>query len=318
MPLDISGQGNAAVGGVMDLAFGGIKNKRNEATSNRLADRQQERDIDMTLLNYDLAMKKWEDTGYGAQRKQLEDAGLNVGLMYGMGGAGGQSSQIQTASKGAPNVGDPNGSAGMAMGLQMGMQKAQIDNLNASTNKMNVDANKTATVDTANTTASTEKLQKEAIQLAAQTGLTIEQAKKVIEEQAKTKAETTNIEANTVKQASETKNIEANTTRTETMTPLERDLKKQEIKREVTKNVYLDQKERAELDLLVQDLLNKKAQVEQGQQKLDIEQFINEMKADYPSLMDVTGRSLDGIIRGILQLGGNDSESLKRHVKPTR
>ena len=37
-----------------------------------------------------LAYRNWLRTNYGAQREQLEKAGMNVGLMYSQGGQGGQ------------------------------------------------------------------------------------------------------------------------------------------------------------------------------------------------------------------------------------
>lgn len=71
------------------------------------------------------------------QRKRLEAAGLNAGLMYQGSGAGGTT---QTASTNAGQVNTANaavggGEAGMAIQLtqQAIMQKAQIDNINANT-----------------------------------------------------------------------------------------------------------------------------------------------------------------------------------------
>lgn len=66
-----------------------------------------------------------------AKVKQLKDAGLSVGMMYGQGGASGTTSTAGAQGAGAGsqqaahvNLGDK---------LQLGMMKAQIDNLNANT-----------------------------------------------------------------------------------------------------------------------------------------------------------------------------------------
>ena len=66
-----------------------------------------------------------------AKVQQLKEAGLSVGLMYGNGGASGTSS-----TSGAQGTGSGNQQAArvdLGQALQLGMMKAQIDNLNADT-----------------------------------------------------------------------------------------------------------------------------------------------------------------------------------------
>ena len=80
------------------------------------------------------AMDIWEKTNYSAQMKQLDKAGLNPGLIYGMGGAGG---------------GTIGGSSATAQGQQgnmgMGIDAAQIALLNAQRKNIEADtANKLA------------------------------------------------------------------------------------------------------------------------------------------------------------------------------
>ena len=48
-----------------------------------------------------LAYRNWLRTNYGAQREQLEKAGMNVGLMYSQGGQGGQLSGGSSGSASA-------------------------------------------------------------------------------------------------------------------------------------------------------------------------------------------------------------------------
>jgi len=82
-----------------------------------------------------LALDTWDKTNYDAQRKQMEKAGLNPGLMYGMGGSGGAT----TNSGSAPSVssGTAVNSSQNGMGLQMASQialmKAQKENIEADT-----------------------------------------------------------------------------------------------------------------------------------------------------------------------------------------
>lgn len=86
-------------------------------------------------------LKMWEATGYGAQRDQMERAGLNPALMYGMGGGGGQTAQ---ASTGAPVGGaspDTRNTTGMGIGSITEM--ANLELMKSQANKNNADADAT-------------------------------------------------------------------------------------------------------------------------------------------------------------------------------
>lgn len=77
----------------------------------------------------------WEATGYGAQKGQMQAAGLNPGLMYGMSGGGGQTAQV---APGNVSGGNASGHSGEAMGMammasQIGLMRAQARNIEADT-----------------------------------------------------------------------------------------------------------------------------------------------------------------------------------------
>lgn len=89
-----------------------------------------------------LQRENWDYTNAENQRKHYEKAGLNVGLMYGGGGAGG-----------ATMGGGSGGSAGMAPQYAMGigldpMTLANIDLAKAQTEKLKAEATKIGGVDT--------------------------------------------------------------------------------------------------------------------------------------------------------------------------
>ena len=48
---------------------------------------------------YKRNLQMWKDTNYGAQRAEMEDAGLSVGLMYGNGGGSAASTAGGTATQ---------------------------------------------------------------------------------------------------------------------------------------------------------------------------------------------------------------------------
>lgn len=95
--------------------------------------------------------RSYNDQSYSAMRKQMEDAGLSVGLMYGgsgSGGAGGATTGAPQGETGGAEAGQaPKATEHEALALQraqmgLGMQKLQseIDINKASVNKINADA----------------------------------------------------------------------------------------------------------------------------------------------------------------------------------
>ena len=76
------------------------------------------------------AMDIWEKTNYKPQMEQLEKAGLNPGLIYGMGGAGG----TLGGASGSVNSGT-NQIQGMGIqgAMQLALMKAQKENIEADT-----------------------------------------------------------------------------------------------------------------------------------------------------------------------------------------
>lgn len=95
--------------------------------------------------------RSYNDQSYSAMRKQMEDAGLSVGLMYGgsgSGGAGGATTGAPQGETGGAEAGQaPRATEREALALQraqmgLGVQKLQseIDMNKASVNKINADA----------------------------------------------------------------------------------------------------------------------------------------------------------------------------------
>lgn len=99
---------------------------------------------------YKRNLQMWKDTNFGAQRREMEDAGLSVGLMYGNGGG-------QAASAAGGDGMQPSGpkmnpvEAALqqeSMGLQLKQIEAQNRLANAQATKTITEANKIAGVDT--------------------------------------------------------------------------------------------------------------------------------------------------------------------------
>lgn len=124
---------NAGLG----LALQRSQDKRQINMSRKLQRMQMEGDKEMTDYNYGKQLEMWNATGYGAQMKQLKDAGLNAGLLYGQGGGGGQTTNIETGktNTGHAPTGGGEVQALMGMALQRELLQAQKENIQAETAK---------------------------------------------------------------------------------------------------------------------------------------------------------------------------------------
>lgn len=140
-----------AVGTGAGLAIDKLKQKWQIKQAKKLQDMQIQGSKEIAEYNQGLALKMWEDTNAPAQRKQLEKAGLNVGLMYGGGSGGSGATTVPGGSVSGQGtyVGEQAG-MGMQLGQQMALQAAQIKLINAQAEKTEIEAQKTAGVDTEN------------------------------------------------------------------------------------------------------------------------------------------------------------------------
>lgn len=160
---DIAGSAaNTAIGAGMGLLLGGHNDRRQIKQQQKLQDMQIKGQKDMAGFNKQLALDMWNETNYGAQRKHMEDAGLNVGLMYGGSGAGGATSNAGAGGS-VTGAAAPQGGNEVQAGVMGMMQQAQIDLIRAQTNKTNVEAENEAGVNREQTIAQTGKVTAESI-----------------------------------------------------------------------------------------------------------------------------------------------------------
>lgn len=142
----------------LGLALERHNDRRQLRQQGKLNQQQIEAQQQMGRFNQSMALEMWEATNYSAQRKELEKAGLNAGLLYGISGGGGTTAQTQAGAVGAHDA--PHGGQEVGMGLQLGlqaaMQKAQIQLAESQANKNNVEAAKIGGADTENVQAQTK------------------------------------------------------------------------------------------------------------------------------------------------------------------
>lgn len=164
-----SGLAGAVTGGIGSIISGGLgllgglfkKNNNGLKNQQRLMQQAWEYEKEGMGLQYNYGqqaadaeyrrnLQMWKDTNFKAQRGEMEDAGLSVGLMYGNGGGSAASTAGGTATQpSAPNTNPVEVALQQqAMGLQLKQIEAQNKLANAETAKTLAEANKIAGVDT--------------------------------------------------------------------------------------------------------------------------------------------------------------------------
>lgn len=123
-----------AVGGGMGIAFGKSADRRAYQLHEKIVKRNEESSKELANYNFMKELEMWEKTNYSAQVEQLKKAGLNPGLLYGMGGGGGTT--IGSPGPGAATGGGGRSSEEAAVAqtvMQLGLQRAQKENIEADT-----------------------------------------------------------------------------------------------------------------------------------------------------------------------------------------
>lgn len=139
---------NSAIGQGMGLIFGGIQDRRQREQAKKLGEIQGGQNRQQADYEQKLAMDMMDKYGtMSAKRKQMEDAGLSVGLMYGGGGGGGatmpSSAGVAGVSGNTSDGGVARTGMGMQMAAQMALMNAQKENIEADTENKKAGAGKT-------------------------------------------------------------------------------------------------------------------------------------------------------------------------------
>lgn len=153
--------GGGALNTVMDLFTANKDRQFNRDMMREQNDTNLRNNKELTQFNKEQQLDLWQKTNYDAQRKEMEKAGLSVGMMYGMGGGGGTTANVATGSNTGSGTNysskrSPIDITNMIATKQaIDTQEAQEELLRAQTNKTNVEATKIEGVDTEETKART-------------------------------------------------------------------------------------------------------------------------------------------------------------------
>ena len=141
-----------AVGNFLDILTQGARNKQQFRQAQRLQGLQIEGNKEMIDYQKAADLQMWKDTNYQAQKRELEAAGLNAGLLYGMSGGGG------ATTGGSASVSGQSAETARGMGInpmEGALMQAQKEDIEADTKLKLTDAAKKAGADTANIEANT-------------------------------------------------------------------------------------------------------------------------------------------------------------------
>lgn len=136
--------GGAIAMGIQRLGVN-YDNRKQAEQAQRLQDIQIAGEKQLMDYQSQKQLQMWQDTSYGAQKAQMQKAGINPALMYGMGGGGGQSMgggipSVGGASAQSPNTAKAGGEGmGIMTSAQLQLMQAQADALKAQANKTNAE-----------------------------------------------------------------------------------------------------------------------------------------------------------------------------------
>lgn len=140
----------AIAGGVMGMVSQGWGRQQQLQQSANLIKQQTKAGKELGQFSHDLQYDMWQKTNYKPQVEQMQKAGLNPALMYGMSGGGG----VTTGSGSVPlpsipSAEGPSGTAQViAKGMDMAMMMSQKRLMDAQASKAEAEAAKTAGIDT--------------------------------------------------------------------------------------------------------------------------------------------------------------------------
>lgn len=135
LPGWISTVGGQALGLMTGAIAGGMADKRQFDQAANLQGLQIIGQKHMTDYNMKKQLEMWKATNYKAQIEEMKKAGLNPGMIYGMSGSGGTTSNINTGNVQGQSAASTGGeySQFAQQGMQLQLLKAQKDNIEADT-----------------------------------------------------------------------------------------------------------------------------------------------------------------------------------------
>lgn len=317
----------AALGMVSDIMTTEMNANNNRKAQNkqyrlneRMAQNNQQRAYDMLEYTRPLKQVGW-----------LKEAGLNPAMMYGGGGGGGQTASGAGSGSGVGMASTQVSQSGTVAGInnlaQLQLTNAQKENIEANTNKTNVETAKLGGEDTDKVRAETENasLRNEYQKILNNVqGMSQEEQIEAIKAlsrkgvaEATTAGNEAHVSTNTYNKEIEAKNAESDFTTKSLQDRLI--YVKHDAVGKALENALTQAKTRysnAEIAEIAPRIRKMQAEVSQGWERLNqserelkIRQFAEELKAEYPSVGQSIGKNINEILRYLEEKSGTQSGS---------
>jgi hypothetical protein len=288
---------DAATGMIASAGVGAVGQILGMANSKNLMAEQKRNQMALNEHGHKLQKDMWDYTNYENQRKHMENAGLNVGMMYGGSGGGGTTAGGQ--SGGSATSGETPNTMGMM--LQAQQIASQIELNKAQANKLNVDAEKTAGVDTEKGNQEIQNL------ITSEKGIALDNALKSgnMENVINLSEEL----VNNAKLQGEKSGIENSNLDKQMKAEIANKVVNTALQKMQTENV--DQQTKASIAKVQQDwkeLELKNRGLDIQEQQANIQKFGAETQRNYPSLMNVAGNVMNDGLKAIYRIFGMNKE----------
>lgn len=293
-------------------AIGGKKGHEREK---ELMDIQYQNQQNLNQQGHELQKSMWDYTNYGNQMKHIKEAGLNPGLMYGMSGGGGTTAGSQSGG----SAGGGSYKHAPYMDMSALMMGAQIQNLKANTDKTDAEADNIKEQTENEAGGVRDQLSANVANLEAKTELM--QAQKQLTDVLKNKTD------KEIKEIDEKINeLKQKIISLETQNKIDKATADDKIKivnYQVTEAGLNNMLKRSQITLTNKEVTalvrrvqmeNERLGIEKRKYKLEsdkfnwdkkVEKFANELKAEYPSLVNVSGKLFNQFMSFVAYMTGN-------------
>lgn len=300
----------------MGLLFAGPQRKAQMKTAKQMQALQMQGEKEMTDFNMKKQLEMWEATGYGAQVDQMKRAGINPALLYGMGSGGGQTASVQGGNVSGQHANEPQipgGNQGMGLMIgQMGLLKAQEENIKADTELKKVDAAKKAGVDTEHVRAQIKELTLNNEFLEK----TMDDRVDIINSEMGKRINELTLQDGAIARERSTREADIQKARAEAANAL---LTSQLIKAGVDEKKQNIEESKASVEKMAAEIAKWSEEIAQGwagldrqERELKLKGWSEEMRAKYPGLWNVLGRVANETANGIGRLLGQKSDTENR------
>ena len=320
--LDIASGASAgmnAIGGLANRIGQKKREKRQLGYQKDLMGLQQSNQMALNEQGRDLSMDIWNRTNYGPQVQKMKEAGINPALMYGGTGAGGSTSGMGGGSAGsgaAPKVEN----MPMDISALSGLSKLKEEKALLTAQKENVDAD-------------TALKGKQTTKTGAETGNLMQDIENKKAQEILTKAQTRNVNLdNTFKGKSMEDSLSVLSWAVDQNESDARSMRAQAYVDENTKDQKVDilnaeavgawlqnaltseniSKTKEETRVMGEKLVQLIRQVDQSGESVDIKSFEADVKANFPSVMNVLGAAGEHGVRQLLGIFGRGKAYVKR------